>query len=160
MTMKAVVLLSCLFMTVSEQSIQNRNADLGEMNGDNDDFASDTLMNYLRKRDWNLGSGNNGNGNNGNTNENVGNSNTENNKETHVGGMGNNGGGGRKRDWNLGSGNNGNGNNGNTNLNVGNSNTENNKETNVGGIGNIGGRGWKRDWNLGGVAPPPVFFPY
>ncbi|VDH95360.1 Hypothetical predicted protein [Mytilus galloprovincialis] len=89
MTIKAVVLLSCLFMTVSGQSIQNRN---GEINRDNDDFASDTLMNYLRKRDWKLGSGNNGNGNNGNDNSNVGNLNTENNKETNVGGIGSIGG--------------------------------------------------------------------
>lgn len=28
--------------------IQKRNADLGEINSDNDDFAIDSLMNYLR----------------------------------------------------------------------------------------------------------------
>ncbi|XP_063396024.1 N66 matrix protein-like [Mytilus trossulus] len=151
--MKAVVIFSCLFMTVCGMGIQKRDADLGEINSDNDDLAIDSLMNYLRKR-WSIGSGNKGNNNQANNNNNIGNSHEENNKDTHVAGFGNIGDFGKKRDWSneekkwsIGSGNKGDGNQANNNNNIGNSHVENNKNTHVAGIGNIGDFGKKRSWS-------------
>ncbi|VDI43209.1 Hypothetical predicted protein [Mytilus galloprovincialis] len=133
--------------------IQKRNADLAEINGANDDFAVDSLMNFLRKR-WSIGSDNKGNYNQANNNNDIGNSYEENNKNTHVAGIGNIGDFGKKRDWSgedkrwsIGSSNTGNGNQANNNNDIGNSHVQKNKNTHVAGIGNIGDFGKKRDWS-------------
>ncbi|XP_052074918.1 probable serine/threonine-protein kinase dyrk1 isoform X2 [Mytilus californianus] len=153
--MKAVVIFSCLFMTVCGMGIQKRNADLGEMNGDNDDFAIDSLMNYLRKR-WSIGSGNKGDQNSASGNRNIDNTNTKKSKNTNAVGAGNKRNFARKRNlkickkWSIGSNYKGDGNTADNNTNIDSISKNNkNKTTNEIGVGNFEHSKEKSDWSIG-----------